>query len=531
MAYDRLAPVARALISVSDKTGLAELGQALVARNVEIVSTGGTASALAQAGVGVRDVAQLTGFPEMMDGRLKTLHPRVHGGLLGIRSEPAHQAAMIANNIEPIDLLVVNLYPFENALSRNAPFDDMIENIDIGGPAMIRAAAKNHADVVVIVDVDDYAALLQELAAHDGSTSLAFRRRMAQKAYARTAAYDAAISNWLAREVGESTPKWRAFGGKLSSEMRYGENPHQRAAFYVGPESRPGVATARQVQGKELSYNNINDTDAAYELVAEFDPAASAAVAIIKHANPCGVATGASLIEAYEKALACDPVSAFGGVIAVNRRLDAAAARKIVEIFTEVIIAPEADDEALAIVAAKKNLRLLIAGALPNPRAPTLAVRSVSGGLLVQDRDNGVLDEAAMKIVTKRAPTEKEMADLRFAWRVCKHVKSNAIVYVKDGATVGVGAGQMSRVDSSRIAARKAEDAARAAGRAEALTKGSVVASDAFFPFADGLLAAVEAGATAVIQPGGSLRDAEVIAAADTAGIAMVFTGMRHFRH
>ncbi|MBV8663459.1 MAG: bifunctional phosphoribosylaminoimidazolecarboxamide formyltransferase/IMP cyclohydrolase [Hyphomicrobiales bacterium] len=531
MAYDRLAPVARALISVSDKTGLIELGQALAARNVEIVSTGGTASALAQAGVGVRDVAQLTGFPEMMDGRLKTLHPRVHGGLLGVRSEPAHQAAMIANNIEPIDLLVVNLYPFENALSRNAPFDDMIENIDIGGPAMIRAAAKNHADVVVIVDVDDYAALLQELAARDGSTSLAFRRRMAQKAYARTAAYDAAISNWLAREVGESAPRWRAFGGKLASEMRYGENPHQRAAFYVGPESRPGVATARQVQGKELSYNNINDTDAAYELVAEFDAAASAAVAIIKHANPCGVATGASLIEAYEKAFACDPVSAFGGVIAVNRRLDAAAARKIVEIFTEVIIAPEADDEALAIVAAKKNLRLLIAGALPDPRAPTLAVRSVSGGLLVQDRDNGVLDEAAMKIVTKRAPTTREMADLRFAWRVCKHVKSNAIVYVKDGATVGVGAGQMSRVDSSRIAARKAEDAARAASLAEPLTKGSVVASDAFFPFADGLIAAVEAGATAVIQPGGSLRDAEVIAAADAAGIAMVFTGMRHFRH
>ncbi|HEY1942813.1 MAG TPA: bifunctional phosphoribosylaminoimidazolecarboxamide formyltransferase/IMP cyclohydrolase, partial [Roseiarcus sp.] len=530
MAYDHLAPVARALVSVSDKTGLIELGQALTARNVEIVSTGGTASALAQAGVSVRDVAQLTGFPEMMDGRLKTLHPRVHGGLLGIRSDPAHQAAMIANNIAPIDLLVVNLYPFENALSRGAAFNDMIENIDIGGPAMIRAAAKNHADVVVIVDVEDYPALLKELQTQDGSTSLGFRRRMAQKAYARTAAYDAAISNWLAREIGESAPKWRAFGGKLASEMRYGENPHQRAAFYTGPESRPGVATARQVQGKELSYNNINDTDAAYELVAEFDPKTSAAVAIIKHANPCGVATGANLLEAYQKALACDPVSAFGGVIAVNRRLDAEAARKIVEIFTEVIIAPEADDEALAIVATKKNLRLLIAGALPDPCAPTLAVRSVSGGLLVQDRDSGVLDEAAMKVVTKRAPTEKEMADLRFAWRVCKHVKSNAIVYVKDGATVGVGAGQMSRVDSSRIAARKAEDAAQAAGRAEPLTKGSVVASDAFFPFADGLLAAVEAGATAVIQPGGSMRDADVIAAADAAGIAMVFTGMRHFR-
>ena len=531
MAIDHLAPVGRALISVSDKSGLTELGRALAAGNVEIISTGGTAAALSQGGVAVVDVAQLTGFPEMMDGRLKTLHPRVHGGLLAVRSDPAHQAAMLAHNIVPIDLLVVNLYPFEDALKRAAAFEEMVENIDIGGPAMIRAAAKNHADVVVIVDVEDYPRLLQELIAYDGSTRLSFRREMAQKAYARTAAYDAAISNWLARETGQSAPKWRAFGGKLASELRYGENPHQSAAFYVGPESRPGVATARQVQGKELSYNNINDTDAAYELVAEFDPERSAAVAIIKHANPCGVASGASLLEAYERALACDPVSAFGGVIAVNRRLDAAAARKIVEIFTEVIIAPEADDEALAIVAAKKNLRLLIAGALPDPRAPTLSVRSVAGGLLVQDRDNGVLDEAALKIVTKRAPTKAELADLSFAWRVCKHVKSNAIVYVKDGATVGIGAGQMSRVDSSRIAARKAEDAARAAGLAEPLTKGSAVASDAFFPFADGLVAAVEAGASAVIQPGGSMRDAEVIAAADAAGIAMVFTGMRHFRH
>ena len=531
MAYDSLAQVGRALISVSDKSGLIELGQALVARGVEIVSTGGTAGALAQAGVEVLDVAQLTSFPEMMDGRLKTLHPRVHGGLLAIRSDPAHQAAMLAHNIAPIDLLVVNLYPFENALRRAAAFDEMIENIDIGGPAMIRAAAKNHADVVVIVDVGDYADLLQELQTHDGATTLGFRRRMAQKAYARTAAYDAAISNWLARETDQSAPQWRAFGGQLSSALRYGENPHQGAAFYLGPEPRAGVATARQIQGKELSYNNINDTDAAYEAVAEFDPLASAAVAIIKHANPCGVATGASVLEAYERALACDPVSAFGGIIAVNRRLDAAAARKMIEILTEVIIAPEADDEAVAIIATKKNLRLLIAGALPDPRAPTLTARSVSGGLLVQDRDNGVLDDAALKVVTKRAPTEREMADLRFAWRVCKHVKSNAIVYVKDGATVGVGAGQMSRVDSSRIAARKAEDAARAAGLAEPLTKGSVVASDAFFPFADGLVAAVEAGATAVIQPGGSLRDAEVIAAADAAGIAMGFTGMRHFRH
>jgi phosphoribosylaminoimidazolecarboxamide formyltransferase/IMP cyclohydrolase len=455
------------------------------------------------------------------------LHPRVHGGLLAIRNDPAHLASMIAHGIVPIDLLVVNLYPFEDALRRGAPFDDMIENIDIGGPAMIRAAAKNHRDVVTIVDTADYSTLLEELNANDGSTRLSFRRAMAQKAYARTAAYDAAISNWLARETDQAAPTWRAFGGKLSSALRYGENPHQAAAFYVGPEARPGVATARQLQGKELSYNNIADTDAAYELVAEFD-AKTPAVAIIKHANPCGVAVGATLLEAYEKALACDPVSAFGGIVALNQRLDAAAARKIVEIMTEVIVAPEADEEAIAIIAKRKNLRLLLAGALPDPGAPTLTVRSVAGGLLVQGRDNGRLDPSALQVVTKRAPTAAELADLEFAWRVCKHVKSNAIVYAKYGATVGIGAGQMSRVDSARVAAQKAKDAAGAGSPA---TVGSVVASDAFFPFADGLIATIEAGATAVIQPGGSLRDAEVIAAADAAGIAMVFTGMRHFRH
>ncbi len=487
--------------------------------------TGGTAAAIAKLGLRVVDVAQLTEFPEMMDGRVKTLHPRVHGGLLAIRTEPAHQAAMIANDIRPIDLLVVNLYPFEAALQRGANFDDMIENIDIGGPAMIRAAAKNHRDVAVIVDVADYDTLIAEMRANDGGTSSNFRRAMAQKAYARTAAYDAAISNWFARENSETQPAWRAFGGRLVSALRYGENPHQSAAFYAGPETRAGVASARQVQGKELSYNNINDTDAAYECVAEFD---APAVAIIKHANPCGVAIGATLSEAYERAFACDPVSAFGGVVAVNRKLDAEAARKIVEVFTEVIIAPGADDEAIEIVAARKNLRLLLAGGLPDPRAPGLTVRSVAGGLLVQDRDNGGLDASMMKVVTKRAPTDAELRDLRFAWIVCKHVKSNAIVYVKDGATVGVGAGQMSRVDSSRVAVRKAEDAAKGG---TPLTKGSVVASDAFFPFADGLVAAIEAGATAVIQPGGAQRDAEVIAAADAAGVAMVFTGMRHFRH
>ena len=369
------------------------------------------------------------------------------------------------------------------------------------------------------------------MARHDGATSLQFRRALAQRAYARTAAYDAAISNWLAGEIGEAAPAWRAFGGKLANSMRYGENPHQTAAFYIGPETRAGVATARQVQGKELSYNNVNDTDAAYELVAEFDPARVAAVAIIKHANPCGVAEAPTLREAYERALACDPVSAFGGIVALNRRLDAETARKIVEILTEVIIAPDADEEAIAIIGGKKNLRLLLAGALPDPRAPGLGVRSVAGGLLVQSRDSAVIDDIALKVVTKRAPTVSELADMRFAWRVAKHVKSNAIVYVKDEATVGIGAGQMSRVDSSRVAARKAEDAAQAAGMATPLTRGSVVASDAYFPFADGLLAAAEAGATAVIQPGGSIRDAEVIAAADEVGVAMVFTGVRHFRH
>ena len=533
MATD-IVRIGRALLSVSDKTGLLDLAHALKPFGVDFLSTGGTAAALNAAGFAVVDVAQMTGFPEMMDGRVKTLHPRVHGGLLAIRSEPAHQAAMIANDITPIDLLVVNLYPFEATLKRASSFEERVENIDIGGPAMIRSAAKNHDDVVVIVDVDDYPALVDELQRGQGATSLAFRRRMAQKAFARTAAYDAAISNWLGREIDEPTPKWRAFGGVLHPSfgpLRYGENPQQRAALYLSAEARPGVATARQIQGKELSYNNINDTDAAYELVAEFDAEESPAVAIIKHANPCGVATGESLLEAYEKALNSDPVSAFGGVVALNRKIDAASARKIVEIFTEVIIAPEADDEALAILAGKKNLRLLLAGALPDPRAPTLGVRSVAGGLLVQDRDNGVLEAGALKVVTRRAPTSREMADLKFAWAVAKHVKSNAIVYAKDGATVGVGAGQMSRVDSARLAARKAEEAADMAGLPEPLTRGSVVASDAFFPFADGLVATIEAGATAVIQPGGSVRDAEVIAVADEADVAMVFTGMRHFRH
>lgn len=530
MASD-LRRVTRALLSVSDKTGLVDLARALHDAGVELVSTGGTSKAIADAGLPVLDVSDLTGFPEMMDGRVKTLHPKVHGGLLAIRENPEHEAAMLAHAIAPIDLLVVNLYPFEATVAAGKGYEDCVENIDIGGPAMIRAAAKNHGDVAVVVDAEDYALVLGEMGANGGATTLATRKRLAAKAYARTAAYDAAISNWFTRELGETSPTYRAVGGRLAETMRYGENPHQWAAFYRTPENRPGVATARQLQGKTLSFNNINDTDAAFECVAEFDPARSAAVAIIKHANPCGVAEGATLVEAYRKALACDPVSAFGGIVALNRRLDAEAARAIVEIFTEVIIAPEADEDAIALVAAKKNLRLLVTGGLPNPRAEGLSMRTVAGGFLLQARDNAVVDDMTLKVVTKRQPTDAEMRDMLFAFRVAKHVKSNAIVYVKDGATVGVGAGQMSRVDSSRIAAWKAAEAAKAAGLPETLAKGSVVASDAFFPFADGLLAAAEAGATAVIQPGGSMRDDDVIKAADEAGLAMVFTGYRHFRH
>lgn len=528
---DKLRPITRALLSVSDKTGLLDFARALDKRGVTLISTGGTSKALVEGGLAVVDVADLTGFPEMMDGRVKTLHPKVHGGLLAVRENPAHEAAMLAHGISPIDLLVVNLYPFEATVAQGADFADCIENIDIGGPAMIRAAAKNFDAVSVIVDPEDYEALLAELAAHDGTTRLAFRKGLAQKAFARTAAYDAAISNWFAAALEEPAPAYRAFGGKRIMALRYGENPHQSAAFYRGPEPGIGITSARQLQGKELSYNNVADTDAALELVAEFDPEKSAAVAIIKHANPCGVAMAASLDEAYRLALRCDPVSAFGGIIALNRTLDAATAREIVKIFTEVIIAPGADEEAVAILAAKQNLRLLVTGGLPDPRRPGMIFKPVSGGFLSQSRDNAVVDDMDLRVVTQKAPSEAELADLKFAFRVVKHVKSNAIVYVKAGATVGIGAGQMSRVDSSRIAAQKAADATRAAGLAESLAKGSVVASDAFFPFADGLLAAAEAGATAVIQPGGSMRDEDVIKAADAAGLAMVFTGHRHFRH
>jgi phosphoribosylaminoimidazolecarboxamide formyltransferase/IMP cyclohydrolase len=526
-----LYPVRRALISVSDKTGLIDLAKALQASGIELLSTGGSAKAIRDAGIPVRDVANITGFPEMMDGRVKTLHPMVHGGLLALRDNDDHVAAMTEHGIGGIDLLVVNLYPFEETVAKGADYDTCIENIDIGGPAMIRAAAKNHGFVTTVVDVEDYEELLGELAANDGQTSYKFRQKMAKRAYARTGAYDAAVSTWMAEALGETTPRRRVVAGELAQTLRYGENPHQAAAFYVDGSDRPGVATAIQHQGKELSYNNINDTDAAFELACEFDAADGPACAIIKHANPCGVARGATLVDAYRAAFDCDRTSAFGGIIALNQTLDRATAEEIANIFTEVVIAPDATQEAINVFAAKKNLRLLTTGAMADPRHAAMTVRQVSGGLLVQDKDNGHITMDDLKVVTKRAPTEDELRDLLFAWKVAKHVKSNAIVYVKDGATVGVGAGQMSRVDSCRIAARKAQDMAEVLGLPAPLTKGSVVASDAFFPFADGLLTAAEAGATAIIQPGGSMRDDDVIKAADDAGLAMVFTGMRHFRH
>ena len=524
-----LVPIGRALISVSDKSGLLDLARALHAQGVELISTGGTSGMLRTAGLPVRDVSEVTGYPEMMDGRVKTLHPAVHGGLLALRDDDEHLVAMAAHGIEPIDLLIVNLYPFEETVAKGADHATCIENIDIGGPAMIRAASKNHKFVAVVTDPADYAGLLDQMKAHHGATTLAFRQKLALTAYSRTAAYDTAVSTWLAGEIKEPAPRYRSFAGKLAQTLRYGENPHQKAAFYTDGSRREGVATARQWQGKELSYNNINDTDAAFELVAEFSQ--GPACAIIKHANPCGVGQAGSLKDAYLRAYHCDQTSAFGGIVALNQPLDAETAEEIVKIFTEVVIAPGASDEAKAIFAAKKNLRLLTTAALPDPKKGNLAFRQVAGGFLVQDSDVDSITVADLKVVTKRAPTPAELADLLFAWKVAKHVKSNAIVYVKDGATVGVGAGQMSRVDSTRIAARKAEDMAEALGLPGPLTKGSVVASDAFFPFPDGLLTAAKAGAVAVIQPGGSMNDQAVIDAADAAGLAMVFTGQRHFRH
>jgi phosphoribosylaminoimidazolecarboxamide formyltransferase/IMP cyclohydrolase len=526
-----LVPIRRALISVSDKTGLVQHAWALAKYGVSLISTGGTKQAIAESNLDVTDVSTVTGFPEMMDGRLKTLHPKVHGGLLARRDLEGHVESMEEHNIPPIDLLYVNLYPFEATVAREGSFEECVENIDIGGPAMIRAAAKNHEFVAVATDAEDLTSILDELRQHKGSTTLALRRRLAQKAFARCAAYDAAISNWFADTLNEATPAWRAFGGKLRQGLRYGENPHQRAAFYADANPRPGIATAEQLQGKDLSYINLLDADAAFEIASEFDGAKMPAVAIIKHANPCGVAIGASLRDAYERALACDPVSRFGGVIAVNTLLDLEAAEAIAAMFTEVIIAPDISAQAATALSKKKNLRVLITGKMPNPKDRAWLARSVSGGLLVQERDNADADALDLRVVTKIAPSEQQLADLKFAFRVCKHVKSNAIVYAKNGATVGIGAGQMSRVDAARIARHKAMEAAHAAGRREPETIGSVAASDAFFPFPDGVEQIAEARCTAIIQPGGSLKDDEVIAAADKAGLAMVFTGVRQFRH
>lgn len=529
-APDRV-KIRTALLSVSDKTGIIELAKALTEQGVKLLSTGGTHKAIAAAGLAVTDVSEVTGFPEIMDGRVKTLHPNVHGGLLSIRDDEEHVAAMKQHGIEGIDLAVINLYPFEEVRAAGGDYPTTVENIDIGGPAMIRASAKNHAYVAIVTDPADYAPLIEALKANGGETEYAFRQKLAAKAYARTAAYDTAISNWFAEALEIETPAYRTIGGVLKEAMRYGENPHQSAGFYVTGENRPGVATATLLQGKQLSYNNINDTDGAFELIGEFAADQGPACAIIKHANPCGVATGSTLKDAYLRALACDSTSAFGGIIALNQLLDGETAEEIVKLFTEVIIAPEVSEEAKAIIAKKPNLRLLVTGGLPDPRSRGITAKTVAGGLLVQSRDSGVIEDVELKVVTKRAPTATEMEDLKFAYKVAKHVKSNAIVYAKEGQTAGIGAGQMSRIDSARIAGLKAEDAARAMGWPEPMTKGSAVASEAFFPFADGLLSAISAGATAVIQPGGSMRDAEVIAAADEHNVAMVFTGMRHFRH
>ena len=531
MAETDLVPIRRALISLSDKTGLADRARALAGMGVEILSTGGTLRALVEAGLEALDVADMTGFPEMMDGRLKTLHPRVHGGLLGRRDLAADRDAMTEHGIPEIDLLFVNLYPFEATVAAGAPFGECVENIDIGGPAMLRAAAKNHAFVAVCTDNDDADAVIAAMQAHDGATPLELRKRLAAKTYARTGTYDASVSAWFAGQTGEEAPDYRVFGGRLIDALRYGENPHQAAAFYASGEPRPGVASARQVQGKALSYNNLADADAAFELAGEFAPADGPVAVIVKHANPCGVARGESVLDAYERAFAADPVSAFGGIVAFNETLDAEAADALTKIFLEVVIAPDADEAALDILSGKANLRVLLTGGLPDPRQTDWMAKSVAGGLLVQARDTGHVSPSDLKRVTDRAPTDEEMADLLFAWTVCKHTKSNAIVYARGGVTAGVGMGQTSRLEAARLAASKAEATALEHGWDAPATRGSVCASDAFFPFPDGLLAAVEAGATAVIQPGGSIKDEAVIAAANEAGIAMVFTGMRHFRH
>ncbi len=526
-------PIRRALISVSDKTNLAEFAKRLELLGIEIVSTGGTAAHLRDEGIPVLPVSEVTGFPEILEGRVKTLHPAIHGGILANLEQGSARDALSAHAIAPIGLVVINLYPFEEALKeRPGDLESMIETIDIGGCALLRAAAKNHAFVTVLADPADYDAVLGELSNGGNATTFATRRRLAAKAFARTATYDCAIASWFAGISGESPAAAYSMTGTLRQALRYGENPHQKAALYQsGGQDSATIVGAEQVQGKELSYNNLTDADAAFELISEF-PANRPAVAIVKHANPCGAATGDSLEQAYAKALSCDPVSAFGGIVAVNEPLDEETAKEILRVFTEVVIAPSASLEAKRAFAARPNVRLLLTGGLlpRENRAPY--IRSVAGGFLVQDADAAGLDEQSMRTVTKREPTPAERADMVFAMRVAKHVRSNAIVFAKNGAAIGIGAGQMSRVDSVRLAVWKAQEAARAAKYDPSLAlSGTAVASDAFFPFADGLIAAADAGATAIIQPGGSVRDEDVIAAADERGLAMVFTGIRHFRH
>ncbi len=527
----RAIKIKRALLSASDKNGIEDFARKLAERGVELLSTGGTAKMLKEAGIAVKDVSDHTGFPEIMDGRVKTLHPTIHGGILAKRSDDAHIKAMDDNGITDIDMVVVNLYPFVETVQSGKDFEECIENIDIGGPAMIRAAAKNHEFVAIVTDPQDYERVLEDMEAHDGAVTHKTRKQLAATAYALTATYDSNIAGWFVEQMDENFgyPRRISFSGTLKQTLRYGENPHQTAALYTVDDSlRPGAARASQVQGKELSYNNLNDTDAAFELVAEFD---EPAVAIIKHANPCGVATGEDTLTAYNRAFACDPVSAFGGIIALNRTLTKDTAEAIIQKFCEVIIAPDIAADAAELLKSKKNVRVLTTGGMPDIQQKRRMVTRVAGGLLVQDSDTGRITEDDLQVVTDREPTPEELEDMLFAFRVAKHVKSNAIIYAKDGATVGIGAGQMSRLDSARIAAKKSEDAAEALGLDEPLAKGSVVASDAFFPFADGLISAAEADVTAVIQPGGSIRDEEVIEAANERGLAMVMTGMRHFRH